>query len=222
MNKLVKIKGLITYASQPYCQAKTITIQCRCCAAKLNDIPVGSNGYVLPSVCNNAGSYTRCLPKPFVIIPHESRCNDEQVLTLEELSENVPPGKRKGTIKLIVGRYLTDKCSSGETIEATGILSGKIVNAADGVLEPFIRILGLKCRPRLSLINFPEDEETNFENFGKSGGVLDKIARSFAPFLIGLDEVKKMIICMLFGGSEKQMPDCTRLRGSINVLVLGK
>ena len=34
-------------------------------------------------------------------------------------------------------------------------------------------------------------------------------------------DIKKAITCLLFGGSRKQLPDGMRLRGDINVLLLG-
>lgn len=34
-------------------------------------------------------------------------------------------------------------------------------------------------------------------------------------------DIKKSITCLLFGGSRKQLPDGMRLRGDINVLLLG-
>lgn len=48
-----------------------------------------------------------------------------------------------------------------------------------------------------------------------------KIFRSIAPSLIGLEDIKKSIACLLFGGSRKCLPDGTRLRGDINILLLG-
>lgn len=36
-----------------------------------------------------------------------------------------------------------------------------------------------------------------------------------------LPDIKKAIACLLFGGSKKILPDGMRLRGDINVLLLG-
>merc|ERR1719461_2802349 len=47
------------------------------------------------------------------------------------------------------------------------------------------------------------------------------ISRSIAPTIFGNEDIKKSIACMLFGGSRKQLPDGMRLRGDINVLLIG-
>lgn len=36
-----------------------------------------------------------------------------------------------------------------------------------------------------------------------------------------VEDIKKAITCLLFGGSKKVLPDGMRLRGDINVLLLG-
>merc|ERR1719217_88637 len=61
---------------------------------------------------------------------------------------------------------------------------------------------------------------------GRDPDIRNKIYQSVAPSIKGskkdvADEVKKAVACLLFGGSRKALPDGTRLRGDINVLLLG-
>lgn len=55
----------------------------------------------------------------------------------------------------------------------------------------------------------------------KDPHIYDKIYKSIAPSIYGLDDIKKAVACLLFGGSPKKLPDGMRLRGDINVLLLG-
>ena len=47
------------------------------------------------------------------------------------------------------------------------------------------------------------------------------IERSIAPGIYGSDDIKRAIACQLFSGSTKTLPDGMRLRGDINILLLG-
>lgn len=49
----------------------------------------------------------------------------------------------------------------------------------------------------------------------------ETFAASLAPSIFGNGDIKKAITCLLFGGSKKILPDGMRLRGDINVLLLG-
>merc|ERR1711957_937842 len=52
-------------------------------------------------------------------------------------------------------------------------------------------------------------------------GLYKKLTKSIASAIYGHEDIKKAICCLMFGGSPKKLPDGMRLRGDINVLLLG-
>ena len=51
--------------------------------------------------------------------------------------------------------------------------------------------------------------------------IYKKIVDSIGVSIFGNEDIKKAIACLLFGGSPKLLPDNTKLRGDINVLLIG-
>jgi DNA replication licensing factor MCM5 len=68
---------------------------------------------------------------------------------------------------------------------------------------------------------YTAEEEEEFQEMARSEGFYERFARSVAPSIFGSLDIKKAITCLLFGGSKKVLPDGMRLRGDINVLLLG-
>merc|ERR1719443_596450 len=64
------------------------------------------------------------------------------------------------------------------------------------------------------------------EKLAKDPQIRDKIYRSIAPAIRAsskdvIADVKRAVACCLFGGSRKHLPDGTKMRGDINVLLFG-
>jgi DNA replication licensing factor MCM5 len=70
-------------------------------------------------------------------------------------------------------------------------------------------------------VNYTEAEEEQFKLMSKDPELMTKIYKSIAPGIYGNDEIKQAIACMLFGGSQKRLPDNTILRGDVNILLIG-
>lgn len=69
--------------------------------------------------------------------------------------------------------------------------------------------------------NITQDDEEQIVKMSKDPSLYKKLTSSIASAIYGHDDIKKAICCLLFGGSPKRLPDGMRLRGDINVLLLG-
>jgi len=72
-----------------------------------------------------------------------------------------------------------------------------------------------------ALPTITQEDEEKITTLAKDPKVYDKLCQSIASAIYGHDDIKKAVCCLLFGGSPKRLPDGMKLRGDINVLLLG-
>lgn len=144
----------------------------------------------------------------------------------------VPVGELPRHMMLHAERYLTAKVVPGSRIIATGIYStfapsskGRNNSGAPALRQPYLRVLGIELDTNLATSpgsrSFTPEEEEEFQALARSEGLYERFASSVAPSIFGNLDIKKAVTCLLMGGSKKLLPDGARLRGDINVLLLG-
>lgn len=247
VSKMVAVSGIVIASSKVRCKSTAVVLKCRNCNDKVT-VPVnpGFGGYAVPRTCRriHAEGEAPCPLDPYAVLPDDSKFMDNQVLKLQELPESVPTGEMPRSITMSCDRYLTDRVSPGMRVDIIGIYSVSGA-AAPGVgrqsskmssgsslsisaRAPYVRILGLKTQEGAGYsgsrtdVTFGFEEEEAMLRISRTPGLVDIISRSIAPEIFGHEDIKKAIAAQLFGGAlDKTLPDGMRLRGDINVLLLG-
>ncbi|GAM28591.1 hypothetical protein SAMD00019534_117670 [Acytostelium subglobosum LB1] len=67
----------------------------------------------------------------------------------------------------------------------------------------------------------PKNERDRLEMMLKSKRLYSRLVSSIAPSIFGHEDIKKGVLLMLFGGVHKKTPEKIRLRGDINVCIVG-
>lgn len=70
-------------------------------------------------------------------------------------------------------------------------------------------------------VQISDADEQKILEFSRNPRVYEILKKSLASSIFGNDDIKRSILCLLFGGSKKILPDGMRLRGDVNVLMLG-
>uniref|UniRef100_A0A0N4ZE15 DNA replication licensing factor MCM3 n=1 Tax=Parastrongyloides trichosuri TaxID=131310 RepID=A0A0N4ZE15_PARTI len=150
---------------------------------------------------------------------------DTQTFSIQELPECAPPGQLPRNVDVVADGDLADRCKPGDRIRVVGMFRC-LPNKNNGVSSGVFR--GLLIANNIQLLSKEvEDIELttkdlqDIKRIAKRSDVFELLARSLAPSICGHDEVKKAVLCLLLGGNEKILPNGTRLRGDINVLLIG-
>lgn len=230
---LVRIPGIVIGASVLSSKATLLAIQCRGCGfvEKLT-VEGGISGVTLPRQCGNReprGPGEQCPLDPYFVSHESSQFIDSQIIKLQEAPDAVPVGELPRHIVVSADRYLTNRVVPGSRCTVMGVFSiyssqkaGKQESVA--IRNPYLRAVGITTDLDHTLKgsqSFTEEEVQEFEEMSRLPDLYDRFARCIAPSIYGNADIKKAIACLLMGGSKKVLPDGMKLRGDINVLLLG-
>ena len=235
ISHLVRIPGIVIGASTISSKATTIHIRCKNCDHSENiRVEGGFSGLSLPRTCGRRQQLgdapgEQCPLDPYVVSHEKCQFVDQQVLKLQEAPDQVPVGELPRHVLISADRYLANRVVPGSRCTVMGIFSiyqakGGKRDAAVALRNPYLRAVGITTdldhTAKGSAI-FSEEEEQEFLELSRRPDLYDALARSIAPSIYGNLDIKKAIVCLLMGGSKKILPDGMKLRGDINVLLLG-
>ncbi|GJQ82031.1 Mcm3 [Trypoxylus dichotomus] len=150
---------------------------------------------------------------------------DHQTISIQEMPEKAPAGQLPRSVDIICDNDLVDCCKPGDRIQVVGnfrCLPNKQGSFTAGtfrtiVIASSITQLSKEANPSIS-----HEDITRCKNLARNNkNVFNLLAKSLAPSIHGHEYIKRAILCLLLGGVEKNLPNGTRLRGDINILLIG-
>jgi len=246
VEKLVVVQGIVTSAKMPRNKARKVVLKCSSCEnIKEINVNPGFTSAHIPAACDgNAlreGRLEKCPPNSFVVVSDLCDHEADQALRLQELPEHVPVGEMPRSIDLCAHLYGVDMCTPGTRLTCIGIFcateaaagdkmsTGRNNQGTNTVKYSYIQVLGLQLaqgNQGQGALEITPEEEERFGQLSKDPDIRSIIFKSIAPAICAsskdvIDDVKRALACLLFGGSRKHLPDGARMRGDINILLLG-
>lgn len=149
---------------------------------------------------------------------------DHQTLTIQEMPEKAPAGQLPRAVDIVCDDDLVDLCKPGDRVQIVGnyrCLPGKNGGYTTGTFRTIVIANNVSQLNKESHMNITREEVSQCKKLAKNNDIFELLAKSLAPSIHGHEYVKKAILCLLLGGVEKNLPNGTRLRGDINVLLIG-
>lgn len=150
-----------------------------------------------------------------------------QEVKIQEMADQVPVGHIPRTLTVHCHGTLTRQINPGDVIDVAGIFlptpytGFKAIRAGlltDTYLEAQHVIQHKKAYDDLVV-----DARTlrRIEQYKHSGHMYEYLSRSIAPEIYGHLDVKKALLLLLIGGVTKEMGDGMKIRGDINICLMG-
>jgi len=154
-----------------------------------------------------------------------SKYKDHQTLTVQEMPEKAPAGQLPRSVDIIADNDLVDLCKPGDRVQIVGsyrAMPGKQGGYTNGTFRTLLISNNVSLLSKEVTPNITGEDVQKCKKFSKQkGDVFEILSKSLAPSIHGHEYIKKALLCMLLGGVEKNLPNGTRLRGDINVLLIG-
>ena len=146
-------------------------------------------------------------------------------MSVQEMPEKAPAGQLPRSVDIIVDNDLVDQAKPGDRVQIIGsyrCMPGKQGGYTTGSFRTVLIANNVVLLSKEVTPNITGEDVQKCKKFSKQkGNVFEMLAKSLAPSIHGHEYVKKALLCQLLGGVEKNLANGTRLRGDINVLVMG-
>ncbi|CEH14950.1 dna replication licensing factor cdc19 (cell division control protein 19) [Ceraceosorus bombacis] len=222
LNSLVRVSGVVTRRTGVFPQLKYVKFDCLSCGAVLGPFFQDANQEVKVSYCNNCSKRG-----PFQVNSEQTVYRNYQKMTLQESPGSVPPGRLPRHREVILLWDLIDSAKPGEEVEVTGIYRNNFdaaLNTKNG-FPVFATVLEAnhiaKRDDAYAAFRMTEEDERAVRALARDERIGRRILKSVAPSIYGHEDIKTAIALSLFGGCAKDVGGKHRIRGDINVLLLG-
>lgn len=219
LNTLVRVSGVVTRRTSVFPQLKYVKFDCVKCGHVIGPITQDLEETKLKS-CPS------CLSRgPFQLNMEQTVYRNYQKLTLQETPGTVPPGRLPRHREIVLLCDLIDSARPGDEIEVIGIYKHNFdqrLNTKQG-FPVFSTILEANfiLRRNDDSLKLTQEDYHLIQKLSQDPSCFKKIIKSIAPSIYGHEDIKIALALSLFGGVTKNVNNKHRIRGDVNILMLG-
>lgn len=212
IGSLIKVRGIVTRVTQMKPSVRVATYICESCGTEIYQ-SVQNDSFDLLEECFSEKCRTRKIRGTLCLVTRGSKFVKFQSLQLQELTSDVPHGCVPRLINVECYSTLTDKTRPGEYVVLSGVFLPKPYYGFRRLRAGLLNDVYLHCThiESSALTVVPLDVRMT----------MDSLISSFAPEIFGMQDIKKILLLTLVGAPQIVRDDGMRIRGDINVLLIG-
>ncbi|MBM2818654.1 MAG: hypothetical protein HW410_336 [Nitrosarchaeum sp.] len=230
IGNITSVSGMVVRASEVKPLAKELVFVCPD-EHQTKVIQLKGMDVKIPIVCDNPS----CKHRDFELKPEASKFIDFQILRLQELPEDLPPGQLPHYIDVTIRQDLVDNARPGDRIILSGIVrveqesvagiprghSGLYRLRIEGNNIEFLGGRGSKTSRKIQREEVSPEDEKMIKTLSQSPDIYQKLIDSFAPHIQGQSLIKEAILLLIVGSTQRLLGDGSKIRGDINVFLVG-
>ncbi|KAI4297641.1 hypothetical protein L6164_037523 [Bauhinia variegata] len=242
IERMISLKGMVIRCSSIIPEIREAIFRCLVCGYCSDPVAVERGRISEPTKCLRE----ECQAKNSMTLVH-NRCRftDKQIVRLQETPDEIPEGGTPHTVSLLMHDKLVDAAKPGDRVEVTGIYRAMTVRVGPtqrtvkSLFKTYIDCLHIKKTDNSRMLSedamevengmgrnaeeivFDEEKVAQLNELSKQPDIYERLTKSLAPNIWELDDVKKGLLCQLFGGSALKLNSGASFRGDINILLVG-
>ncbi len=219
VNKLIAIEGVVSKVSSVKHVIVEGVLRCPVCKEEFRvqrdeDGKIRTSGKCPNPDCEYEGK--------MILLKEKSVLIDMQRMFVQEKPENLPPGQLPRSLEISLTEDLVDIAQPGNRVIVVGIVRIEKERMSQDSYYSYIEANSVEVKEKgIEDIEISSEDEETIVKMAKDPLIVDRIVESIAPSIYGYRHVKESIAYQLFGGVQKVAADGTRIRGDINILLVG-
>ena len=217
--QLVEVTGIIRKATDVRPKVIEAAFECQRCGT-LTRIPQTSGEFYEPHECQGCERQG-----PFDINFDQSEFVDAQKLRVQESPEGLRGGETPQSIDVHIDDDITGRVTAGDHVRVTGVLhldqQGSNQEKSP-IFDVYMDGMSVEIEDeQFEDMDITDEDKKRIIELSNESDIYEKMIASMAPSIYGYEEEKLAIIMQLFSGVTKHLPDGSRTRGDLHMLLIG-
>ena len=216
---LIAVRGIVRKATDVRPKVTEAAFECQRCGT-LTRIPQAAGDFQEPHECQGCERQG-----PFRLNTDQSQFIDAQKIRVQESPEGLRGGETPQAIDVSIEDDITGKVTAGDHVRATGVLKLD-QQGSDQDKSPMFDIYMDGVSIVIEDEQFEDMEITDADKkelveLSNEPDIYEEMVGAIAPSIYGYEKEKLAMMLQLFSGVTKELPDGSRIRGDLHMLLIG-
>ncbi|KAJ8097837.1 MCM2/3/5 family-domain-containing protein [Lipomyces tetrasporus] len=226
LGKLISVRGIVTRVSDVKPALAVNAYTCDKCGSEVFQ-EVKSRQFTPITQCPSDTCRKNESKGQLFMATRASKFLPFQDVKIQEMADQVPIGHIPRTLTIHLTGEVVRAVSPGDVVDIAGIFlpmpyTGFKALRAGLLTDTYLEAQYVyQHKKQYDAMERNAEMTFKIEELRRQGNVYDKLAKSIAPEIYGHEDVKKALLLLLIGGVTKEMGDGMKIRGDINVCLMG-
>ena len=219
IGKLVSVQGIVRKATDVRPKVTEAAFECQRCGT-MTYIPQSDGGFQEPHECQGCERQG-----PFRVNFDQSEFVDSQKLRIQESPEGLRGGETPQSLDIDIEDDITGEVSPGDHVTAVGVLHIEQIeqgNEKSAIFDLYMDGVSIAVEDEeFEDMEITDADKREIVELSERDDIYEAMVASIAPAIYGYEEEKLAMILQLFSGVTKHLPDGSRIRGDLHMLLIG-